>query len=124
VEGIPAAVLARIEDLVMVNFYWLLAIMTRNPLLTYEFISTDLVEGRAPLPPQHDKMWGEALNRIELTLEQKQECCTCLQVRAAGVACQHTAHPSSACMQTGTTESVLMSILAWQGCAGRVAVPL
>lgn len=95
VEGIPAAVLAKIEDLVMLNFYWLLAIMTRNPLLTYEFISMDLVEGRSPLPPQQDKMWGEAVNRIELTLEQKQECCTCLQVGGRR-------HASTASMQTGS----------------------
>lgn len=117
VEGIPAAVLARIEDLVMINFYWLLAIMTRNPLLTYEFISTDLVEGRTPLPPQHDKMWGEALNRIELTLEQKQECCTCLQVsrrcmeKVVQERAQITAamQPAGGSIQTGPQTQAWMS---------------
>jgi len=82
VEGVPPSVLGRIEELVMHNFYWLLAIMTRNPVLTYEFISVDLVEGRTPLPPQHDELWSAAVDRVDLTLEQQQESCTCLQVSA------------------------------------------
>lgn len=107
VDGIPAAVLAKIEDLVMQNFYWLLAIMTRNPLLTYEFISMDLVEGRTPLPPQHDKMWGEAVNRIELTLEQKQECCTCLQVGGR----RHASTAQHPCRQAAHSADML--VVAW-----------
>jgi hypothetical protein len=81
VEGVPAALLSKIEDLVMQNFYWLLAIMTRNPLLTYEFISVDLVEGRTPLPPAQHEVWGALIERLEMTMEQMQECATCLQVR-------------------------------------------
>jgi hypothetical protein len=80
IEGVPCALLSRIEDLVLHNFYWLLAIMTRNPVLTYEFISVDLVEGRTPLPPQQHEMWAEGVERCDLTLAQQHECCTCLQV--------------------------------------------
>lgn len=86
-EGIPAAVLSKIEDIVMKNFYWLLAILTRNPVLTYEFISADLIEGRTPLPPQQHEMWGAAIERMQLTREQLQECCTCLQVCAKCNSC-------------------------------------
>jgi hypothetical protein len=81
VEGVPAALLSKIKDLVMQNFYWLLAIMTRNPLLTYEFISVDLVEGRTPLPPAQHEVWGALIERLEMTMEQMQECAACLQVR-------------------------------------------
>jgi hypothetical protein len=80
IEGVPVALLSKIEDLVLHNFYWLLAIMTCNPVLTYEFISVDLVEGRTPLPPQQHEIWAEGVERCDLTLEQQHECCTCLQV--------------------------------------------
>lgn len=104
VDGVPAALLSRIEDLVLKNFYWLLAIMTRAPVLTYEFISVDLVEGRTPLPPQQDAMWSEAVDRVELTLEQQQECCTCLQVCCflhAGQLASLCVHAGVCCAQQG-----------------------
>lgn len=94
VDGVPAAVLSKIEHLVLQNFYWLLAIMTRNPVLTYEFISVDLIEGVTPLPPQSHEIWGEALERIELTLEQEHECCTCLQVSQGRTPASPTCHVS------------------------------
>jgi hypothetical protein len=78
--GVPAALLAQIEDLVLTNFYWLLSMMTSNPLLTYEFISTDLVEGSIPLPGPDDALWSAAVDRVQPTVEQLQEGATCLQV--------------------------------------------
>jgi hypothetical protein len=80
VDGVPGALLSKIEHLVLTNFYWLLAIMTRNPVLTYEFISMDIIEGTTPLPPQSHEIWAEAVEGIEMTLEQEHESCTCLQV--------------------------------------------
>jgi hypothetical protein len=93
VDGVPGAVLSKIEHLVLTNFYWLLAIMTRNPVLTYEFISMDLLEGTTPVPPQSHEVWGKAVERIEMTLEQQHESCTCLQVSQ-----QHTPACCTCCL--------------------------
>jgi hypothetical protein len=83
VEGIPEELLAQIEDLVLHNFYWLLAIMSTNPLLTYQFISTDLLGREQPLPPEESQLWVDATERLHITLEQMQECSTCIQVCCA-----------------------------------------
>lgn len=80
IEGIPQPLLQQIDQLVLENFYWLLAMMTTNPVLTYEFISMDLEEGSKPLPPQEHKMWQDVVNYVQPTLDQLQECSTCIQV--------------------------------------------
>ncbi|WIA16228.1 hypothetical protein OEZ85_012939 [Tetradesmus obliquus] len=80
VEGVPQQLLSQIEQLVLENFYWLLAIMTSNPVLTYEFISMDLLEGSRPLPPQEHSIWADAVAHVQPTLDQMQECSTCIQV--------------------------------------------
>lgn len=80
VEGIPQELLQQIEQAVLETFYWLLAMMVTNPVLTYEFISVDLEEGTQPLPPQDDKMWEDVVTYMQPTLDQLQECVTCIQV--------------------------------------------
>eukprot|EP00878_Enallax_costatus_P008146 GHUV01008518.1.p1 GENE.GHUV01008518.1~~GHUV01008518.1.p1 ORF type:complete len:604 (+),score=207.23 GHUV01008518.1:289-2100(+) len=80
VEGIPQPLLHQIEQTVLETFYWLLAMMVTNPVLTYEFISMDLEEGAEPLPPQEDKMWEDVVTYMQPTLDQLQECATCIQV--------------------------------------------
>jgi hypothetical protein len=84
VEGVPQPLLSQIEQLVLENFYWLLAIMTSNPVLTYEFISMDLFEGSRPLPPQEHSIWADAVAHVQPTLDQMQECSTCIQVGGGG----------------------------------------
>jgi hypothetical protein len=80
VEGVPQPLLSQIEQLVLDNFYWLLAVMTTNPVLTYEFISMDLIDGTRPLPPQEHRLWADAVEGVAATLDQMQECSTCIQV--------------------------------------------
>lgn len=80
VEGIPPQLVQQIEQLVLDNFYWLLAMMVTNPVLTYEFISLDLQEGTKPLPPQEHKLWQEVVSYVHPNLDQLQECSTCIQV--------------------------------------------
>jgi hypothetical protein len=79
-EGVPQPLLSKIEQLVLDNFYWLLAVMTTNPVLTYEFISMDLIDGTRPLPPQEHRLWADAVEGVAATLDQMQECSTCIQV--------------------------------------------
>ncbi|KAF6255978.1 hypothetical protein COO60DRAFT_1702547 [Scenedesmus sp. NREL 46B-D3] len=80
VEGVPQPLLSQIEQLVLGNFSWLLAVMTSNPVLTYEFISMDLIDGTSPLPPQEHSLWAEAVSQVQPTLDQMQECSTCIEV--------------------------------------------
>jgi hypothetical protein len=79
-EGIPLPLLARVEDLVMCNFYWLLAIMTRAPLLTFQFISTDMEGKGRKVPPRDDPFWLQITRRLPMSVDQMQEASLCLSM--------------------------------------------
>eukprot|EP00775_Hariotina_reticulata_P013815 gene13815-13936_t len=111
VEGIPVELLTQIEDIVLQNFYWLLAIMSTNPVLTYQFISTDLLGGDQPLPPEDSQLWSDASERVQPTLDQMQECSTCIQVsrRCIAKVMQERAEIQSS-MQCGIESEMHMSL--------------
>eukprot|EP00877_Chromochloris_zofingiensis_P005187 jgi/Chrzof1/1466/Cz10g08280.t1_UROD1 len=72
-EGVTPQLLAQIEPVVYKHFVWLMAILTRNHLLTFQFFSTD-VEGKGrPLPSPDDPKWMQLAGRIGLTNEQLEE---------------------------------------------------
>eukprot|EP00879_Flechtneria_rotunda_P005947 GHRR01006253.1.p1 GENE.GHRR01006253.1~~GHRR01006253.1.p1 ORF type:complete len:506 (+),score=202.95 GHRR01006253.1:927-2444(+) len=96
VEGVPQLLLQQIEDLVLQNFYWLLAMMTTQPVLTYEFICMDCIEGTKPLPAPEHKLWADVVTRAEFTLDQLQECSTCLHLSRR---CMDKVHEERAAIQ-------------------------
>lgn len=79
-EGVPLGLLCEVEGLVMSEFEWLLALLTRNHLATYQFVTADFEGQGRPAPPAGDPYWRRVVGALSLTPHQMQEASMCLHL--------------------------------------------
>jgi hypothetical protein len=79
-EGVPLDLLSAVEEQVLDNIAWLLALATSNNLVRFQFFACDFEGGGRLPPPDSDPMWDGVLAAVQLTPLQVHECALCLQM--------------------------------------------
>jgi hypothetical protein len=95
-DGIPLNLLAAVEGLVMSNYTWLVAMMTRSNLLTYEFLSADYEGAGRLAPAAGDPFWQGVVHSLGLSTAQLLEGSTCHKL---GLRCRQAVNSERARLQ-------------------------
>eukprot|EP00877_Chromochloris_zofingiensis_P007328 jgi/Chrzof1/2849/Cz12g01050.t1_UROD2 len=72
-EGVPVDIQQQMDEVVFTNFTWVMAVLTRNHLLAYQFFSSDVEGSGQDLPAADDPNWVQLVSMLGLSDEQLEE---------------------------------------------------